>query len=216
MLPKMLLKEFRLSMHPTCIIFLMMSAMLIIPNYPYYTAFFYTGLAIFFTCLSSRENHDIYYTLSLPVTKKDLVKGRIVFAVILETVQLIIAIPFAALRQMMPIEGNLVGMDANIAFFGLALVQLGIFNLVFFSIYYKNVNKVGTAFLWSSTAVFVYIAIVEVLDHIIPFFVNYLDTPDTKYVGYKLIVLFAGIIIYAVLTLITYFNSARSLEKADL
>ena len=46
---RLLQKEIRLAMHPTVPIFLLLSAMLLIPNYPYYVAFFYTGLGVFFT-----------------------------------------------------------------------------------------------------------------------------------------------------------------------
>ena len=57
----LLRKELRLAVHPTSWIFLGLSLMLLIPSYPYYVAFFYTGLGIFFTCLSARENQDISY-----------------------------------------------------------------------------------------------------------------------------------------------------------
>ena len=44
----LLLKEYRLAMHPTVLIFLALSAMLLIPSYPYYVVFFYTALGVFF------------------------------------------------------------------------------------------------------------------------------------------------------------------------
>ena len=40
----LLYKEWRLAMHPTALLFLPLSAMLLIPNYPYYVIFFYTSL----------------------------------------------------------------------------------------------------------------------------------------------------------------------------
>ena len=70
---KLLKKELALAMHPTAPIFLALSVLLIIPNYPYYVTFFYTSLAIFFTCLNGRENNDVYYTLLLPVPKRSVV-----------------------------------------------------------------------------------------------------------------------------------------------
>lgn len=36
----LLYKEFTLSMHPAAVLFLGLSAMLLIPNYPYYVVFF--------------------------------------------------------------------------------------------------------------------------------------------------------------------------------
>ena len=91
-------KEFKLALHPTVPLFWLLSAMLIIPNYPYYVAFFYTTLGLFFVCLTGRENRDIQYSMMLPVAKRDIVRGRFIFTLIVECVQVIAAIPFAVLR----------------------------------------------------------------------------------------------------------------------
>lgn len=212
----LLRKELLLSMHPTAPIFLSLSMMLIIPNYPYYVVFFYTGLAVFFICLTGRENNDVFYSLTLPIAKKDIVKARVAFVILLQLTQMIIAIPFAIIRQSMPLPGNQVGMDANITLFGLSLIMLGLFNYIFFAIYYKNVNKVGTAFVWSSVVVFIYMAIAEVLAHAVPFVRDYLDTKDPEYLSYKLIVLFVGIVLYVLLTYVVYRKSVKSFEAMDL
>ncbi len=209
-------KEFLLAMHPTAIIFLLLSAMLLIPNYPYYIIFFYTGLAVFFTCLNGRENNDVFYTMTLPIPKRHIVKARFTLVILLEMLQIIIAIPFAVLRQNMFSIGNQAGMDANITLFGLSFIMLGLFNYVFFSIYYKNVNKVGKAFVTSSVIVFFYIVIAEVCAHTVPFFKDYLDTKDTLYLGYKTIVLGVGMIIYAILTYLAYIKSVKNFEKLDI
>lgn len=213
---KLLLKECKLAMHPTAPLFLLLSAMLMIPNYPYYVTFFYTGLAIFFTCLNGRENNDIFFTMLLPVRKRDIVKSRFEFVVILEFLQLNLAIPFAILRQSYAMPGNQVGMDANIALFGLSLIMLGIFNRIFFGIYYKDVKKVGAAFAVSSSVMFLYIAAAEVCDHVVPFFRDYLDTKDDVYVPYKLIVLAFGIFLFILLTALAYKKSVKNFEALDL
>ena len=127
----MLNKELRLALHPTVPLFWLLGAMLLIPNYPYYVIFFYTLLGIFFVCLSGRENNDIAYTLTLPVRKRDVVAARMGLAVLIEGVQVAVAAPFAVLRQHLPLPGNQVGMDANIAFFGLGLLLLGAMNAFF-------------------------------------------------------------------------------------
>lgn len=209
-------KEFKLSMHPTVPIFLSFAAMLMIPNYPYYVTAFYTTLSIFFTCLTGRENNDITYSLMLPVAKKDIVKGRLLFTMIIEVIQILLFIPFIILNQKINPQGNVVGTDANIAFIGFTFILYGIFNYVFFSVYYKNVLKVGKAFISSNIAIFIYIVVIEVLMHVIPFFRDYLDTNDTENVSYKLIVLFAGIILYLLISFVTYKKSSELFEKLDL
>ena len=86
---KLLRKDFVLTMHPVTPFFLLLSAMVLIPNYPYSVVFFYTGLSLFFTCLAGRENRDIPYTLFLPVRRRDVVAARMAFAVCLQLAQLV-------------------------------------------------------------------------------------------------------------------------------
>lgn len=160
----LLQKEFKLAMHPTAPMFLCLSAMALIPNYPYYVSFFYLTLAVFFICLSGRENQDVFYTLLLPIRKRDVVKARMIFVICLELVQVLVTVPFAVLRQHLSLSQNVVGIEANIAFFGFAFLLLGIYNLVFFSMYYKDVKKVGKAFAVASIVVFIYIMVAESLD----------------------------------------------------
>lgn len=214
----LLYKEFKLSLHPTAIIFLFLSAMMLIPNYPYLVIFFYTSLAIFFICLNGRENHDIFYTMSLPVAKKDIVKSRFGMCIILQLVQVLIAVPFVILRNKYPIpnETNSAGLDANIALFGFAFIMLGIFNLVFFTKFYKDPNKVGKAFVLSVVATMLFMFIIEASVHICPFMKYRIDTKDPTNLTYKLIILFFGIIFFVAATIISYNKSSKSFEVFDL
>lgn len=211
---KLLGKEIRLAMHPTNVIFLGLSALLIIPNYPYYVTFFYTALGAFFTCLTGRENNDIYYTMLLPIPKSDIVKARFAYVVLLEAAQLALAIPFALLRNSFDMPLNEVGIMPNAAFFGLALVMLGLFNLVFFTGYYKNPDKVGKAFVISTIAIFLYMIVCEVLVHF-PV-ISQINTVGAENMSLKLVVLAAGAVIFAALTLIAYRVSVKRFEALDL
>lgn len=213
---KLLNKEIKLSMHPSTPVMLLLSAMVLIPNYPYSIALFYVTMSIFFTCLLGRENNDVVYSLTLPITKKEIVKGRISFAVILQILQLIITIPFAILSQKINVTCNQAGLEANITWFAVAFILYGVFNLVFFSKYYKNVNKVGSSFLVSSIVIFIGIIIEIVATYAIPFVRDVLDTKDPEFLNYKLIALVIGIIIYSVFTSIVYKKSVKNFEKQDL
>ncbi len=213
---QLLKKELMLCMHPTAPLFLFLSAMLLIPNYPYYFIFFYTTLAVFFTCLSGRENNDVFYTMTLPVAKRNIVGARICFVMLLETAQCLLAVPFAVLRQRMPIPGNQVGMDANIALFGVSLILMGMFNLVFFTAYYRDVSKVGRAFLWGTATMVFLILAAEICVHAVPFVRDRMDTPDPLFLSEKLILLAVGIVLYLLMSVCAYFKAADSFEKQDL
>ena len=212
----LLYKEFRLAMHPTQPFFLLLSAMLLIPSYPFYIIFFYTLLGIFFVCLSGRENNDIDYTLNLPIRKRSAVTARFCFACLLEMAQMLLAVLFLLLRQALKIGVNQAGMDANLSFLGLSFALLGLFNLCFFCRYYAAPEKVGRAFVFTSIIGFIAMAFLEVGAHIIPFMRDMLDTPDPQFLSAKLLVLLAGIILYAALTFLAWRRCIRRFEGLDL
>lgn len=212
----LLMKELRLALHPTNLIFLSLSAMLLIPNYPYLVTFFYTTLGLFFVCLTGRENHDIEYTVALPVRKRDIVRARIGFAVLVELAQLALAAAFMLLRNRLMPSPNEVGLDANLAFLGAALLMCGLYNALFFSGYYRDPAKVGKSYVLASTVLMLYIIVVEGLTHVAPFFRDVLDTPDPQFLTAKLIALAAGAAAFAALTLIGYALSVKRFEAIDL
>lgn len=212
----LIIKEFKLSLHPTTFIFLSFAAMLLIPGYPYLVSYFYMCMSIFFICLTARETKDADFTVLLPVRKRDCVKARIFTASAMEAGQVILSVPFIAIKSaLMPLP-NPVGMDANTALLGFALAFFGIFNYFFFTSYYKNIAKVGKPFLWGSIGISMFTILVEVLTHAVPFMRDVIDTPDPQNIGYKLIFLAAGIIAFVGLTALAYQKSARSFEKQDL
>lgn len=213
---QLLRKELSLALHPTSLIFLLLSAMVLIPNYPYYVIFFYTGLGLFFTCLSGRENGDVLFSLLLPVSRKQVVQARILTAMLLEVCQLLVTALFTALRYAMGMPENAAGMEAGIPLFGLSLMMLGLFHVVFFGVYYKNVRQVGRAFLWGSGTVFVCIALMETAAHTVPFVRDVLDTPDPEHLPEKLAVLAAGFLLWLLLSYIACRRSIRLFLKQDL
>ena len=191
--------ELRLVVHPTNWIFLALSAMLLIPNYPYYVVFFYGCLGFLFTFTEARENQDFLFLSLLPFGKRDLVKSRFLLVILFQLAQLLLSMPFAALRQSFAIPGNAAGMDAGIALFGLALPMLGIFNWVFLGSFFRKPARVGTAFLKGCLALAVYMALAETAAFVIPFFRDTLDSPDPAHLGAKFAVLATGAAIYVLL-----------------
>ena len=213
---KLLKKEFLLSMHSITPLMLVLSAMVMIPNYPYAVMFFYMTFAVFFTCMMGRENQDVIYTMTLPVAKKDIVQARISFVVILEMLQMFLMVPFSILRQNVNPMGNEAGMDANMALIAEGFLLFGIFNLMFFHSYYKNVDKIGVSFVKATVVFFVLVVVDVVATHAVPFVRDCLDTPDPQYLGYKMIALVVCIILYLIMTVGVCRMSIKNFEKQDL
>lgn len=212
---KLFKKDILLAMHPVTPFFLLLSAMVLIPNYPYSVVFFYTGLSIFFTCLSGRENKDVFYSLTLPVQKKQIVQARVAFAVCLQAIQLILVLVFGAVSQRI-LPANAAGMEPNLAFFGWGLIIYAVFNAIFFGVYYRNVSRVGISFLASSAAVFLLVVMEIVATYAIPFVREVLDTKDPEHLGAKLGFLAVGLVIYLTSLFLTLRSAERNFEKQDI
>jgi len=209
-------KEWKLAIHPTGYIFLLLGAMLLIPNYPYYVAFFYQTLGVFFTFMNGNTNNDVYFTTLLPVRKRDVVKARLATVIGLEMLQIIIAVPFAILRGLIPPAENLVGLDANLALFGLVFIMFGVFNVVFLPMFYRTAYKTGTPYLLATLVMTLVIVAAELVIQLTPGLKQTLDTIDPVYAPTQIIVLIAGMLIFALLNLIAYRRSANAFEKLDL
>jgi len=212
----LLYKEFKLAMHPTCFIFLLMAFMLLIPNYPYYVAFFYQTLGIFFIFVGGQANNDVYFTTLLPVPKRDTVKARFGVIVIMELAQIVVSIPFAILRNSLnPLE-NQAGMEANIALFGLVFMMYAIFNMVFLPIFYKTAFNIGLPYVIACGAMAIFVGAAEASIQLIPALKTTLDTLNPNYLPQQLAVLLFGILVFSFMTTLAYLKSAALFEKIDL
>ena len=111
---------------------------------------------------------------------------------------------------------NPVGIEANLAFLGFGFVLMGLFNLVFLPMHYKNGYDLGKPFVVSSIVLFFAIVLLEALNHIVP----YMKTVCESYVPADLVrqlpVLFGGMAVYALETWLAYRTSCRRFEAVDL
>lgn len=214
----LIIKEFRLAKHPTLFIFPFLALMLLIPAYPYYVAFIYTCLSIFFIFLQGRENKDIFFTASLPVAKRDVVKARCVFIVVIELVQILVAIPCAIISPRInpnP-QGNAVGIEANVAFFGFVFIMYALFNLLFLPVFYKTAYRAGFALLISGLAISIYVLAIEIVIQLVPVLKSALDSVEPARQLAQLPILAAGILIYILTMLLAFRLSANRFAKVDL
>jgi hypothetical protein len=214
----LLTKEFRLARHPTIFIFLLLGSMLMIPAYPYFVAFIYTCLSIFFIFLQGRENKDILFTVSLPVSKHAVVQARFWFIAIIEAAEVLVSVPFAVIGARINPNpaGNPVGIEANVAFFGLVIVMFALFNLIFLPAFYKTGYRLGAALTWAGVAVTLFIFAVESAVRFVPVLNRALDTADPVQQVRQLPILAGGIVFYGAAMLLAYRLSVRRFDRVDL
>jgi len=194
-------------------LFLLLTAMLLIPSYPYYVAFFYMCLAAYFTFLSAREERDVYFTAMLPVTKADMVRARVLVLCLFEGLALLVSLPFALLSLRIN-SGNAAGIDINFAFYGLVFLMFGGFHLCFLPCYYKTGHKLGWPLLFGGSFIFGYIFVVEAMAQYVPSpLALYLDAPANPA---QLPLLFGGAALYGGLTWLACRASIKRFERVDL
>ena len=215
----LLKKEFSLALHPASALFVFFAAMVFIPNYPYEVMFFFSGLSAFFICLTGRENKDLDFSCVLPVEKREVAAARVLFCMILQLAQIVLCVPFIAIKSAWINMPNLAGMEANAAFLGFGLMMLGGFNcffLFFFRVFLINPNKVGKPFAFGAVFIFLAVAAVTMCCQIAPLFKDVLDTRDPLHFGAKAVVFALGAAVYAAASFLSVKLSQRNFEKADL
>lgn len=210
----LLYKELRLAAHPSMYIFLFMGALVLIPAYPYGVIFFFGTLGIFQSIMYGRETRDIYFTALLPLPKRDAVKAKLLLAAFAQLTELAVSLPFAFLRTLYLTDGNPVGIEANAAFYGIGLMIFGVFNLVFFTQFFKTAYKAGVAFLIALVPATLGIIIMEALVHFPG--LEWLDGIDGASLARQVPILLAGVAVYASTWVMAYQISVKRFEKVDL
>ena len=201
---KMLMKEWKLCMHPTGYIMLLCAALILVPGYPYGVSCFYMGLAIYFICLT------------LPVSRRGAVQARILFCDLLEVTDLILMGVFILIKSLIGNMPNPAGLDAGVALIGEGMIIFAIFNMLFFPLYYRDINKPGKAFMAAAAAVFVWIVTEVVGTYTIPFLRDILDQPDPQHMSDKLLFTLGGLALFTGGTALSIQHSAQKCEEADL
>lgn len=213
---RMLIKEFSLAIHPTAILFLFFGAFVFIPNYPYEVMFFFSTLSIFFISLTGRENKDIYYSCMLPTDRAIVVKARILMVNILQLSQIIVAFIMIVLKsQLLPDMRNEAGMDANLMTLFAGFVIFGMFNLTFFTAFFKDPNRVGVPFLVSSIITFLIISVQIALTFTLPY-IKELDNMSREYTARRFYFLAIGILFFVLCNVAAIKLSEKRFEKVDL
>jgi len=210
-------KEIRLVIQPPVYIMALCGALVLVPAYPYFVGVSYSMLAILICFSVARANNDHVFTSMLPIHRKDIVGAKLFTVCFTELLTLLVAIPCAILSScLINTTGNIVGMDANFAFFGLTLIAYSVFNIIFLPWYFKTGYKTGVPM---AVAMIVYVLLVclfELVINLVPFLKTNLDSLDPATFGYQLIVLAFGVVMFLVTAIITYKKSNKNFKKVSL
>ena len=215
---RLLKKELKLSASVLSYYFIAFGLMFFIPGYPILCGAFFVCLGLFQSFQASRENNDIVYSALLPIAKKEVVKGKYIFACFIELCAFVLMLLVTAIRMTFLSNAEIyrtnVMMNANFFALAMALLIFGLFNALFIGGFFKTAYKFAKPFVIFIIVAFICIGIGEALHH----FPNLEGLNSFGFDGFPLqfVLLIAGAILFAALTVLSYFGSVRKFNAVDL
>lgn len=190
-------KEFLINWKWYNYLFFIFPLMILIPNYPLFTGMMYVFFFVTTLFPTFFANNDFKFLTGLPIRRKDIVAVRFFDVLFGQIGTLLLAVPALLLKALVIAPEGTPLMEPNFAFVGMTLIEYAVFNLIFFSVFFVEL-KLPKSILLSLTGFFVSIALLEVLVQVIPPVRAVLDTLDTHYILYQLLVFVIGMIFYIV------------------
>ena len=213
----LLRKEMRLTAHILSYVFIVFGLMAMLPGYPILCGAFFITLGLFQSFQSAREANDIVYSALLPIAKRDVVKGKYQFSVMIEMCGFAVMAVATLIRMTVLADVEVYThnalMTANPFFLGMVLVIFGLFNTVFIGGFFRTAYKLSP-FVTYIIAAFVTIGVAEALHHIPGLgSVNAFGFDD---IVLQMCLLIAGAAIFAAMTFLSYRKSCDRFEIIDL
>jgi len=199
-------------------LFIAFGFMFFIPGYPILCGVFFVTLGIFQSFQNAREANDITFSTLLPITKKDVVKGKFLFSCFIELCSFVLMVAAVILRMTIFSESSVYRnnalMNANPFALGMALLIFGLFNFVFIGGFFKTAYNFGKPFLIYIIVAFLTIGIGEAL-HYFPGLII-LNAFGFEHIILQLGLFGIGALCYVFMTLLSYRYTCEHFEKIDL
>lgn len=211
-------KEMKLSASVLSYLFILFGLMFFVPGYPILCGAFFVTLGIFQGFQYAREANDVVFSALLPIRKRDVVKGKFLFVCFIEGCSLLLML-LAVLVRMTALADAAVYrtnalMNANLFALGGALVIYGLFNVIFLGGFFKTAYKLGKPFVIYIIVAFLMVGVLEALHHVPG--LEAVNAFGFEHLGVQLGALLAGVVLFLVMTLLSYRAACRHFERIDL
>ena len=213
-----LLKECKLSAAPLSFLFILFGLMFFLPGYPVLCGVFFVTLGIFQSYQNAREANDMVFSALLPISKRDVVKGKYLFTAAIELCGILLMAAAVVVRMTVladaPAYRSNALMNANLFALGMAFVGFGLFNLIFVGGFFKTAYKFAGPFVGYIIAVFLMICIAETLHHVPGF--AFLNAFGTEHFAVQVLLLGIGAAFYLAVTVLSCKKACKRFDKTDL
>ena len=214
----LLKKEMRLSALLLTYLFIGFAFMTMLPGYPVLCSVFFINLGIFQSFQSAREANDIVFSALLPVAKRDVVRGKYQFSVMIELCGFVLMAVLTLVRMTVLSDAAVYRqnalMNANPFFLGMALLLFGMFNLIFLGGFFRTAYSLGKPLISYIIVCFLLTGIAEALHHFPG--MEALNAFGFDHIGLQLLTLLAGAMLYILLTVMSYNKACENFERIDL
>ena len=214
----LLKKELRLSTLLLTWLFIGFAFMTLLPGYPILCGVFFITLGIYQSFQSAREANDIVYSVLLPVAKRDVVKGKYRFVILIELLSFILMAALTILRMTLLKDAVIYRqnalMNANPFYLAMVLLLFGLFNVIFVGGFWKTAYKIGKPYVIYIATAFLLIGAAETLHHVPG--LEMLNAFGFDHIFLQLSLLLCGALLYAGLTYLSCQKSCADFEKLDL
>ena len=192
--------------------------MTLLPGYPILCGVFFITLGIFQSFQSAREANDIVFSALLPIAKRDVVKGKYLFSILIELSGVFIMAVLTLVRMTLLSDSQIYRqnalMNANPFFLGMTLLLFGVFNLIFIGGFFKTAYKFSGPFVTYIILAFLLVGVAEALHHIPG--LEALNAFGFDHFGLQMLLLAGGALMFILLTWLSYNKATVSFEKIDL
>ncbi|UQZ36943.1 hypothetical protein C2I18_27465 [Paenibacillus sp. PK3_47] len=214
----LLLKELKLGVSPFFYVLpFLTGALMLIPGWIYFIVILYFGFITIPNMFGGyKSQNDLMFTGMLPVSKKDIVKARITFVVILEFLHLVIAIIYGFITVRLYPDLDYIFFAPTFGFWGLCLVMLAVFNMIFFPMYYKTAYNYGAATIVSVTSASLFAIAAEWLSIQNPAVHELFKGNGADNLAVQLCILLIGFGIFAIFTIFAYHIANKRFVKVEI
>lgn len=200
----LVMKDVRLAVPPFFFLFpFLFGALMLIPGWIYFIVpLYFCWITIPNVFNQFKAQNDLMFTSVMPVSKRDMVRARVTVIVGFELLHIVIAAIFGSISMILYPDVNYIFFPPNMGFWGLNLVMLAIFNLIFIPMFYKTAYKFGWALLASVIAAMLFAGTAQWLGIQSPVVNEIFYGTEAQQVTLQTIILIAGIVIFAALSMI--------------
>jgi hypothetical protein len=152
---------------------------------------------------------DYKFVSILPVSKKEIVSSKIIAFILIELTHIVSAVVFGVIHNLIYGSSNLF-LEINLSYFGIMLIMLALFNIIFLPNYFKTAYKFGKPLIIAVIVAFIFAGLFEVGAATIPFMKDILKTPI---IWIQTTILLIGIALFIGINFITLKKSVMNFES---